>query len=148
MCDFSDDEGGERGHRDPVQDLPSSFSMENCLAVRHVSLDEIRALFVGQREILELKLGKLREEMNVKFNDINKEMGDHVCCMKEHVTDQINMMKRRFEDVVTEIGGHKVSDEYSEFGCRNMGDEDMLVHDDYDDILLPNACRGKQNGCL
>lgn len=119
LCDFNDDEGGEGGHRNSVDNLPSSSSMGNRPTVRHVSLDEIRVLFTEHKDMLELKLGDMREEMNMRFNGIEKEMRDHVCCMKDHITVQINMMKRRFEDVVIEIRGQKASDEYGGFGCGN-----------------------------
>lgn len=71
-------------------------------------------------------------------------MGDHVCNMKEHVTNQISVIKCRFEDVVTKIGKQYVHEEYGVFGCAN-DDGDMYVLDYYDDLLCSNTTIDEQH---
>lgn len=74
--------------------------------------------------------------MNLRFTSIKKKMEDRVYSMKEHVTNQISMIKHRYDDVAIEIGGYNVSDEYDGFGFVD-DDGDIHVCDDYDDFPLP-----------
>ncbi|XP_022841412.1 uncharacterized protein LOC111413002 [Olea europaea var. sylvestris] len=85
-------------------------------------------------------MGDFREEMNIRFASLQNDLGGHVCDLRNHVTDEINVLRRRFDEVVTEIGQHNVADEYGGFG-----------HDDYGgdvprrDVLTPSISADKQN---
>ncbi|XP_022882773.1 uncharacterized protein LOC111399602 [Olea europaea var. sylvestris] len=113
-------EGREEEHGDPIIE-------------RLVSLDEIRALLNEQRETFENKMGDLREEMNTRFTSLQNDLGGHVCGLRNHVTDEINVLRRRFDEVATEIGQHNVADEYGKFGHDNRGGDESRR-----DVFTPN----------
>lgn len=81
--------------------------------------------------------------MNVTFNGIVKELGDHVCDLREHVSNEVILIWRRFGEVAKQIGALRVNDDYCGFGHAEGGKDMSLCHD-YNDILMLNTT-GKEH---
>ncbi|XP_022872863.1 uncharacterized protein LOC111391827 [Olea europaea var. sylvestris] len=85
-------------------------------------------------------MGDLREEMNTRFASLQNDLGGHVCGLRNHVTDEINMFRRRFDEVATEIGQRNVAAEYGGFGHDDHG-SDEPQHD----VLTSNISADRQD---
>ncbi|CAA3013122.1 Hypothetical predicted protein [Olea europaea subsp. europaea] len=120
-------EGREEEYGDPIVE-------------RHVSLNEIRVILNEQREAFESKMGDLRKEINTRFASLQNDLGGHVCGLRNHVTDEMNVLRRRFDEVATEIGQHNVGAEYGGFGHDDRsGDEPRH------DVFTPNIFADRQD---
>ncbi|CAA2990175.1 Hypothetical predicted protein [Olea europaea subsp. europaea] len=85
-------------------------------------------------------MSNLREEMNTIFVSLQNDLGGHVCGLRNHVTNEINVLRRRFDEVATEIGQHNFADEHGGFGHDDRNG-DMSQRD----VLTPNISADKQN---
>lgn len=60
--------------------------------------------------------------------------------MRNHITDEINVLRRRFDEVATEIGQHNVVDDYGGFGHDDRGGDKPRC-----DVLTPNIFTDRQD---
>lgn len=95
--------------------------------MRPLSLEEKRSFLNEQREEFKGRLGELMEEMNVRFDSLKNEMGGHAHGLRKHVTDEVNLIQRMFDEATTNFGGHNVTGKYGKFQDYCGGD--MPHHD-------------------